>query len=116
MKNTESTTRKRSRTSEDAEDAIVTSGGKKARGRPRVDTQDATAADVSDFFLGLSFSCNMEKLCSKTVQSAQNDILIHLSADERRSDLHNVLIGNAKRQRSLHSKNNAPSYTVSSMK
>jgi len=50
MKNTESTTRKRSRTSEDAEDAIVTSGGKKARGRPRVDTQDATAADVSDFF------------------------------------------------------------------
>ena len=49
MKNTESTTRKRSRTSEDAEDAAVTSGSKKARGRPRVDTQDATAADVSDF-------------------------------------------------------------------
>ena len=48
MKNTESTTRKRSRTSEDAEDAVVTSGSKKARGRPRVDTQDATAADVSD--------------------------------------------------------------------
>jgi hypothetical protein len=48
MKNTENTTRKRSRTSEDAEDAAVTSGSKKARGRPRVDTQDATAADVSD--------------------------------------------------------------------
>lgn len=39
--------RKRSRTSEDADDVAVTAGGKKARGRPRVDTQDATAADVS---------------------------------------------------------------------
>ncbi|KAH6643199.1 hypothetical protein C7974DRAFT_119410 [Boeremia exigua] len=47
MKGTESTERprKRSRTSEDADDAAVTSGGKKTRGRPRVDTQDATAAD-----------------------------------------------------------------------
>jgi hypothetical protein len=39
--------RKRSRTSEDADDLAVISKGKKARGRPRVDTQDATAADVS---------------------------------------------------------------------
>lgn len=39
--------RKRLRTSEDADDVAVTGGGKKARGRPRVDTQDATAADVS---------------------------------------------------------------------
>ena len=38
---------KRSRTSEDADDVAVAAGGKKARGRPRVDTQDATAADVS---------------------------------------------------------------------
>ncbi|KAI8933677.1 hypothetical protein NX059_009395 [Plenodomus lindquistii] len=35
--------RKRTRTSNSAEDE--TAGGKKARGRPRVDTQDATAAD-----------------------------------------------------------------------
>ncbi|KAF2853603.1 hypothetical protein T440DRAFT_312119 [Plenodomus tracheiphilus IPT5] len=35
--------RKRTRTSNSAEDG--SSGGKKARGRPRVDTQDATAAD-----------------------------------------------------------------------
>lgn len=39
--------RKRSRTSEDADDAAVASGSKKVRGRPRVDTQDATAAEVS---------------------------------------------------------------------
>jgi hypothetical protein len=39
--------RKRSRTGEDPDDAAVKVGGKKARGRPRVDTQDATAADVS---------------------------------------------------------------------
>ncbi|KAF2623041.1 hypothetical protein BU25DRAFT_200455 [Macroventuria anomochaeta] len=47
MKSTEGTEppHKRSRTSEDADDAAVASGGKKARGRPRVDTQDATAAD-----------------------------------------------------------------------
>ncbi|KAF3038213.1 hypothetical protein E8E11_004973 [Didymella keratinophila] len=38
-------TRKRSRTSEDADDVAIAAGGKKARGRPRVDTQDATAAD-----------------------------------------------------------------------
>ncbi|KAF3041752.1 hypothetical protein E8E12_008802 [Didymella heteroderae] len=37
--------RKRSRTSEDADDVTFLAGGKKARGRPRVDTQDATAAD-----------------------------------------------------------------------
>jgi hypothetical protein len=43
-------------------------------------------------------------------------MLIYLSADERRSDLHNVHIGNAKRQRLAHSKNNALSYTVLSMK
>lgn len=36
--------RKRSRTNNSAEE-----GAKKARGRPRVDTQDATAADVSCF-------------------------------------------------------------------
>ena len=49
MKSTEITARprKRSRTSEDAEDTTVAATGKKARGRPRVDTQDATAADVS---------------------------------------------------------------------
>jgi hypothetical protein len=35
--------RKRSRTSKDSDEA----SNKKARGRPRVDTQDATAADVS---------------------------------------------------------------------
>ena len=39
--------RKRSRMSDDADDTAVAAGGKKARGRPRVDTQDATAADVS---------------------------------------------------------------------
>jgi hypothetical protein len=38
--------RKRSRTNNSAED-----GAKKARGRPRVDTQDATAADVSCFIV-----------------------------------------------------------------
>lgn len=37
--------RKRSRKSNGSEDGAA--GGKKARGRPRVDTQDATAADVS---------------------------------------------------------------------
>lgn len=49
MKSTESTVRirKRPRTSEDVEDAAIATGGKKIRGRPRVDTQDATAADVS---------------------------------------------------------------------
>jgi hypothetical protein len=35
--------RKRSRASKDSDEA----SNKKARGRPRVDTQDATAADVS---------------------------------------------------------------------
>lgn len=40
--------RKRSRRSNSGEDGA---GGKKARGRPRVDTQDATAADVSGDFL-----------------------------------------------------------------
>jgi hypothetical protein len=40
-------TRKRSRTSEEGGGGAKE--GKKARGRPRVDTQDATAADVSDF-------------------------------------------------------------------
>ncbi|KAF9691902.1 hypothetical protein EKO04_009871 [Ascochyta lentis] len=37
--------RKRSRTSEDGDKVAAVSTGKKARGRPRVDTQDATAAD-----------------------------------------------------------------------
>jgi hypothetical protein len=41
--------RKRSRASNSAEDGAK--DGKKARGRPRVDTQDATAADVSCFHL-----------------------------------------------------------------
>ena len=40
------TSRKRSRTSASSEDASA--AGKKARGRPRVDTQDETAADVSE--------------------------------------------------------------------
>lgn len=40
-----SSSRKRSRGS--AEDGGGAKEGKKARGRPRVDTQDATAADVS---------------------------------------------------------------------
>lgn len=40
-------TRKRTRTSQSTEDGASTPGGKKARGRPRVDTHDATAADVS---------------------------------------------------------------------
>jgi hypothetical protein len=39
--------RKRSRASNSAEDGAKE--GKKARGRPRVDPQDATAADVSYF-------------------------------------------------------------------
>jgi hypothetical protein len=39
------TSRKRSRRSNSGDDGGA--GGKKARGRPRVDTQDATAADVS---------------------------------------------------------------------
>lgn len=38
--------RKRARTSQDTDE---TSASKRARGRPRVDTQDATAADVSGF-------------------------------------------------------------------
>lgn len=43
---------KRSRKSNSGEDAA---GGKKARGRPRVDTHDATAADVSGhLFLALT--------------------------------------------------------------
>lgn len=37
--------RKRSRTSANSDDA----GGKKMRGRPRVDPQDETAADVSTY-------------------------------------------------------------------
>lgn len=40
--------RKRSRKSNGGEDGAA--GGKKTRGRPRVDTQDATAADVSGHF------------------------------------------------------------------
>lgn len=40
--------RKRARVSNDANDVAAASGDKKARGRPRVDTEDATAADVSD--------------------------------------------------------------------
>ena len=43
------TSRKRSRTSASSEDASA--AGKKARGRPRVDTQDETAADVSETFI-----------------------------------------------------------------
>lgn len=39
------TSRKRSRRGDSGDDGGA--GGKKARGRPRVDTQDATAADVS---------------------------------------------------------------------
>lgn len=39
-------TRKRSRVSNSVENGAA---GKKARGRPRVDTQDATAADVRMF-------------------------------------------------------------------
>lgn len=52
MKVTESTSRsrKRSRASDDGDDGAIASGSKKARGRPRVDTQDATAADVSITF------------------------------------------------------------------
>lgn len=46
--------RKRSRMSDDADDATAASGGKKVRGRPRVDTQDATAADVSTYSLSCS--------------------------------------------------------------
>jgi hypothetical protein len=46
-------TRKRSRTSNSAEDGGGKEG-KKARGRPRVDTQDATAADVSYFIVYVS--------------------------------------------------------------
>jgi hypothetical protein len=49
--------RKRSRTSNTVED-----GAKKARGRPRVDTQDATAADVSGLVLRLC--CTAAKDCS----------------------------------------------------
>jgi hypothetical protein len=49
--------RKRSRTSNSVED-----GAKKARGRPRVDAQDATAADVSGLVLRLC--CAAAKDCS----------------------------------------------------
>ncbi len=41
-------TLKRSRRSNSGEDGTTT-GEKKSRGRPRVDAQDATAADVSKF-------------------------------------------------------------------
>jgi ribosomal protein L4 len=41
--------RKRSRRSNSGENGA----GKKTRGRPRVDTQDATAADVSGYFFPL---------------------------------------------------------------
>jgi hypothetical protein len=48
------TSRKRSRRSNSGDDGGA--GGKKTRGRPRVDTQDATAADVSgDLLSFLSF-------------------------------------------------------------
>lgn len=59
MKSTEGTSRprKRSRTSDNADNAPAAFGGKKARGRPRVDTEDATAADVSLEASNLSMSC-----------------------------------------------------------
>jgi hypothetical protein len=47
------TARKRSRRSNSGDDGSA--GGKKARGRPRVDTQDATAADVSGDVLSFPF-------------------------------------------------------------
>ena len=54
------TSRKRSRTSASSEDASA--AGKKARGRPRVDTQDETAADVSETFVQeIPYYCIWEK-------------------------------------------------------
>lgn len=71
MKSKETTEppRKRVRMSEDADDLAVTAGGKKARGRPRVDTQDATAADVSigtisEAYLPLLYSHGPYKCCA----------------------------------------------------
>ena len=59
------TSRKRSRRSNSGDDGGA--GGKKARGRPRVDTQDATAADVSGdvvSFLFFSFLFALIRYCS----------------------------------------------------
>lgn len=50
--------RKHSRASEDAEDAAIASSGKKTRGRPRVETQDATAGDVSTNLIHPYFSAS----------------------------------------------------------
>lgn len=64
--------RKRSRTSNTAEDGGK--DGKKARGRPRVDTQDATAADVSSWLA--PYACNMRV----SLGPSQHEV-VHASPD-----------------------------------
>jgi hypothetical protein len=60
--------RKRSRKDDGAEDGAGGGGkGKRARGRPRVDTQDATAADVSNC------SCYVKMFSVSTVQGLSID-------------------------------------------
>lgn len=106
--------RKRSRRSEDADDVAVTAGGKKVRGRPRVDTQDATAADVSidPFNKSHLSSLHLNGSCASAARNTKTDATT--SVEERRFVSLNAHIGNAKRQRYPHSSNRALNYTLSS--
>jgi hypothetical protein len=79
--------RKRSRKASAGDDGGA--DGKKTRGRPRVDTKDATAADVSTRLLS-------PELCVKSRSGTVE--LMPPSADERRSGSHSGHIDSAKRQ------------------
>lgn len=117
MRNKESSEppRKRSRTSEDADDVAVTAGGKKARGRPRVDTQDATAADVSVVNSNRSHSvAQSDRPSTGAARNIETDALT--SVEERRFVSLNARTDNEKRPRSPHSSKRAPNSRLSSKK
>lgn len=101
--------RKRSRLSEDGEEAS-TSGGKKTRGRPRVDTQDATAADVSTHVLRPFHPLHeATRLFSFLFPKLETNMAT--SVEEHRSVLHSVLIDSVKKRQYLRSSSKAPNYT-----
>lgn len=96
--------RKRSRQSDDADDVVITSGAKKARGRPRVDTQDATAADVSNKILKTEgFQHHSFKRTSQNPETTcVHEANIGTSVEGPRSVSHSAHIDNARKQRYPH--------------
>lgn len=117
MESMESTERphKHSRTSEDGDGAAVASGKKKARGRPRVDTQDATAADVSIALFSFSRSPHVvTQFFRNRTTNRSRKTNVTTSVEEHRSVLRSAPTDSVKKQLYLRSRNRTVNCMLSS--